>query len=360
MSTLLEEAIADAAKIKEAARKAAEADLLNSVSTRLDEAVSKLFEQDEELELPSDEELALPMPGEEEVGLEPPTEIEDIPLGSTEKDDSGCECEDDEVVDIVIDFDEIEDALGDEGLPGEAELVDAGQLAAELPGEELPGEEELPALEEQFEISDDLIDQLREEYKIDVDPENEVMDGKLGRNDYDWETFQMLRKAKENDDQDEDDEQLIVRRKPTDKTKAAKTSNIEETVKSVVEQLQEKFLSEIKHLKKEVTKYREEANRLKSLVEATNLDNYKLIYMNRALRSSSLNGQQLSKFAKGLAKAESINEVKKHYDYLQSVASTSKNTLNEVLNRKQISVPSQKRSPKMDPEMERWQKIIKG
>ena len=75
MSSLLEQAIIDAAALKEAAIKNAETAILNKYSADIKEVVENLFEQDEETEVVSDTieepEISTPLEDSIPLGLTP-------------------------------------------------------------------------------------------------------------------------------------------------------------------------------------------------------------------------------------------------------------------------------------------------
>ena len=140
MSSMLEQAIVDANALKEAAVKNAEQLIIEKYSADIKEAVDTLLEQEDEMG----------MAGEETF------DDMEVPSAAAPGEDA-CPCPDDEEV-VTLDLAGLEAAL--EAMPEEPEESQedvAAELAPEVPEEE---EEEALALEEDIEISDELIEKL--------------------------------------------------------------------------------------------------------------------------------------------------------------------------------------------------------
>jgi len=86
---------------------------------------------------------------------------------------------------------------------------------------------------------------------------------------------------------------------------------------------------------------------LKEKVEQTLLENAKLLYMNQALNSASLNERQKSKVVESIRKADSVEEAKVIYETLQSAAGDSSNrkpkSLSEAISRPSSTLPRRRR-----------------
>ena len=86
---------------------------------------------------------------------------------------------------------------------------------------------------------------------------------------------------------------------------------------------------------------------LKEKVEETLLENAKLLYMNQALNSASLNERQKSKVVESIRKADSVEEAKVIYETLQSAAGESKDrkpkSLSEAISRPSSTLPRRRR-----------------
>jgi hypothetical protein len=139
MSTMLEQALVDAAQLKEAALKNAETAILERYATDVKNTMNSILEQ------------------EEEMGLEPEEDPEDqIPDAATEG-EKLCPCPDDEEVKtFTFSMNDMRDAL--ENLGGEEPMEDSEDLAIDMGAEEEPGEEEEElALQEELELDEELL-----------------------------------------------------------------------------------------------------------------------------------------------------------------------------------------------------------
>ena len=138
MSTLLEQAIVDAAALKEAALKSAETAILEKYAPEVKNAIASLLEQDEPLD------------------LEEPEAREEVPLAAAEEAPL-CPCPDDEE-EIEIDFDQLQ-AMADELAAGEP--ASSEMLATEFGAEE---EEE-----EGFDLTEALVEAIESEEDVELE-----------------------------------------------------------------------------------------------------------------------------------------------------------------------------------------------
>ena len=125
MSTMLEKAIVDAAALKEAAIKNAEATIVEKYAPEIKKAISALLEQDEDFGLGMEED---PLAMGAEMGAEGEEAIvPDVPRADAAG-EKLCPCPDDEDV-VEIDFDQLVSDMEQEEGPAPHE-----ELAAGMPG----------------------------------------------------------------------------------------------------------------------------------------------------------------------------------------------------------------------------------
>ncbi len=86
---------------------------------------------------------------------------------------------------------------------------------------------------------------------------------------------------------------------------------------------------------------------LKEKLEEVNLSNAKLLYMNQALNSASLNERQKSKVVESIRKADSVEEAKVIFETLQSAAGESTRrkpkSLSEAISKPSSTLPRRRR-----------------
>ena len=319
MSTMLEKAIVDAAALKEAALKNAEATIIEKYAPQIKDAVAALLEQEEEDLGLEEDPLADPLAMGDELGGEaeaPEAAVPDVPRA-----DAGgeklCPCPDDEDV-VEVDFDQLVADMeeGPMGAPGSQEEL-AGAMPALQEEVDLSEEALKDIIDEEVELSEDLLASVVEALTVDM---NVVPDAPNAAAQYTPEDTKdhadELAAAIETEDEDEDEQYSP-----------------------------ETHLHELNELKQIVTSLQEDKDRLKStilqmkdLLEEANLSNAKLLYTNRVFTSTSLNERQRNKFVEAIDSAVSVEEAKVIYETLQSTVgeSTRKKTpqsLSEVVKR---------------------------
>ena len=168
MSNLLEQAIVDAAALRDAALKNAEAAVIEKYSGQIKEAVEAiLLEQPEEEEDPladpmaMDDPMADPMAAEEE----PEPVVDDMPLAALDGENL-CPCpEDDE--EVEINFDDLAREMEKHAeAPGETHDM----AAADVLGAEEEDDLMAPLQEQEVDIDEDLLSSLLEKLTVDVAP----------------------------------------------------------------------------------------------------------------------------------------------------------------------------------------------
>mgnify|MGYP003627274681 CR=1 FL=1 len=357
MSSIYEKSIADAKELRDIALKNAETIVLERYSEEVKKAVKTILEQDED-ELPMSPDQPGPenlmlgggLPAPEGGGEMPPMppemagmdddkedlgELEDLPSTAIEGGDEevtltisldDMEVEDGEAVgqaDVRIDLGELEKLLGDE----EEEML-GGEM---MDREELAGPEPMGGEEG--------------EADLELSPESEP----------------------EEDEEDESLEESLELSK-----KGLTQLNEELTDASVLKEANENntlLLSEIKKEKKRTTlltekvmRYEETIQILKEELDTVTVSGAKLLYSNRVLQDSSLNGRQKENLVKTIKEARSMQEARAIYDALQNAVgpSTVENgpkSLSEAVEKRSSNRLLVKESKRVDPSLSRMQRL---
>jgi len=313
MSSMLEQAIIDAAALKEAALKNAEQEVLERYSKDIKKAVDALLEQEDPF---SDEEA-------EEAPFEPAVDPNEDPLladpgalppahlGGEKK----CPCpDDDEVVTIEIDLDDLTPSEPEEATAS----PDQGAMDMEpAPEPDMMGdmgeEEEEEPLAEHIEFDEQELAELVEELVFDYVAQPSGNPTGLPVEDLHREQ-ELQELARE----------------------------IEEA-NNKKEELQES----LKDSKAENNKLRRIVLKLKEKLDEVSVSNARLIYTNRVLGDDSLNERQKEKIVEKISEAQTIEEAKMIHEALQStVAGTQKDegpkSLNEAVSRQSTQVFSRR------------------
>ncbi len=357
MSSMLEQAIADAAALREQAIKNAEQSVLDKYSKQIREAVDQMLEVEEapskvdeiinevEEELMQEEEAAAAAAAPAEGGA---STIEAIPAYDTRP---GAEDIYTKLSAMINNLPEVEDGmveldLGDfsvqddeqaaaDGAPEDGlgdDLGDLGDLGGDLLGgdtEDAPeGDTEAAGGDElDFQLQE-VLDMLQEEEeeeevieeKIDYDPIQDTLNGMAG-------SGAGSRSRKEAnaamadvvyDDEDEEESE-------EDEDTAGQLTELHETVKFLTQQndQMESVLS-----------------KMEVYLEETLLSNAKLLYQNRTLGDASLNERQKSKIVEAISNAESPKEAKNLHETLKATVGSTPNSnkgpqsLSESVNRR--------------------------
>lgn len=341
MSNLLEQAIADAATLREQAIKNAEQSVLDKYSQQIKEAVDQMLEMDDapqraqSIVAEAEEEL---MQEEEGDGMgaapaessfdAPPawdSRFDDISMKLTAMVDNLPED-----ANGMIDLD-----LGDFSVPEEEEMAatgaleeptsDLGDLGGETPAEETGDglDDLLGGLEDDTGEGDELdlqevLSMLEEDMEIDYNPVNDSL-GKWrnnrSREEFNGEMADVLYEEEpEEESTDEEKEELM-----------GKVNELHETVKNLTQHNGQ--------MESVLTK-------LESYLEESLLSNAKLLYQNRTLSDASLNERQKSKIVEAISNAESPKEAKKLHETLKATVGSTPNStrgpqsLSESVNRR--------------------------
>ena len=271
MSNMLEQAIVDAKALREAAVKSAESTIVEKYTDEVKTAITKLLEQDGDMDLGFD--------AEEEVAVDS-TAMEQVPMAHMSGDDEEI---------VVVDLDDIIAAA--EAEDGEEPEVDLSrdEVAAEVG---LPLDDEFPANRDDDELNldeNELVEMFKEILVVDVpqvelDRANERLTQDQVEQDEQTETVNT-------DGMDEDDAENLIRNDEKDGQNEA--------------------------LQRENLNLKELLGQVKNKLQEINLHNARLLYANRVLGDSSLNEQQKKKVAELVSTARSVEEAKMVYETLQ-------------------------------------------
>ena len=327
MSSLLEQAIIDAAALKEAAIKNAETAILNKYSSDIKEAVESLLEQEEE-EVVADT-------GDESESLQ-----DSIPMGLEAEEVSADQ-------EIVLSMEELKDmaetlAAAEGDLMGDQESHEelAVDMEVDMEAPSLAMDDEVATvpveatLEEEIEIND--IEQIIEELVVDIDPQKSGWAG----------TPEDIMRYKE--------EMRLAQ--------LAATKAHEENMELVA--ARDRLSESNKEMKGQLIKMSDALKILKESFDKVNLSNARLLYTNRVLTNNSLNERQKSKIVEALSNADSINDAKVIFETLESAVGsvTGKarpQSLRETIERPTATLPRREAKQERSPVTDRMQ-ILAG
>ena len=190
------------------------------------------------------------------------------------------------------------------------------------------------SMEEDIELSEDLIDAIAEKLTVDL---GASLSGWAGRPD-----FQVKQEM----------EQELAHRRSTD---------IEEDLETL-KKAQEELVFENKQLRTQLSQYERATHELKEGLQTVNLSNARLLYTNRVLRNASLNERQKKKIAEAISQAGSVAEAKTIYNTLESTVESRPTrrpqSLSEAITRPSSVIrASRKEVQKTDPFAERMRKL---
>ena len=322
MSSMLEQAIVDAAALRKVAIQTAESQVLDKYSDQIKEAIENLLEQEEE----------------GNVSIKVGDEIVDeLPLAATDGDNL-CPCPDEEE-EVEINFDELSKQMSQEGDPGPDEVESHEEAAEEITGISAPG-----ALEEEIDLDVEDLKNLIEKLTIDIEPSTTGWIG-TPTSTYQFAKEELLALQQDT----EIKEKQVAMKKALQQMQLFNNSLMEELEKAVKENKKVKTL--VKEFKIRLT-------------EST-VANARLLYTNKVLVNSSLNERQKNKIVESIAKAESVEEAKVIFETLQSAVGTSikekkqPKSLSEAINKttSTMILSSRKKPASESPEIGRWKRL---
>ena len=342
MSNMLEQAIADAATLREQAIKNAEQSVLDKYSQQIKEAVDQMLEMDDapqraqsivaeaEEELMQEEEGAAAEAAPAETSFDAPpswdSRFDDISTKLTAMVDNLPEDENG-----MVDLD-----LGDFSVPEDEEMAasgateeptsDLGDLGGETPAEEGGDDlnDLLGGLEDEGEDMDvqlqEVLKMLEEDMEVDYDPQSDSL-GKWrnnrSREEFNGDMAEMLYEEESSEEEEKVDEEK--------QELMGKVNELHETIKNLTQQNNQ--------MESVLTK-------LETYLEESLLSNAKFLYQNRTLSDASLNERLKSKIVEAISNAESPKEAKKLHETLKATVGSTPNStrgpqsLSESVNRR--------------------------
>ena len=353
MSNMLEQAIADAAALREQAIKNAEQSVLDQYSKQIKEAVDQMLEMDDaptraeemiaeaEDEIMQEEEAGMAAaapagesatieapaaydsrPGSEDVYVKMNAMLDNLPFDENDEIELDFGDLDPEPVDLSQGAEGASDDLGglDMGTPDDAAGDDLGG-DLDLGGDDLGGDDDLDLqLQEvlsMLEEEEDEEEVIEEKVHYDYRPEDDALGGvwrhNKSREEFNAEVAELLYGEEESEEDDANEELM------------GQVNDLHETVNSLTQQNSQ--------LERVLTK-------LEVHLEESLLSNAKLLYQNRTLADASLNERQKSKIVEAIANAESPKEAKKLHETLKATVGSTPNSkrdpqsLSESVNRR--------------------------
>ena len=326
-NSMLEQAIIDASELREAALKSAENAVIEKYSTEVEEAMERILEQDDELDLGMEDEMGA---GEEDIEL-------DIPMAYDP------DVEGDDVV--VVDLDQIIAAADAEEDPEETDFeLDRQDIADEI-GLDTSIEDSVAEpgnRDDEIEVDEsELLDIFKEILTVDIPKEDQEM-----VEEYDEEKVA-----------EEEEEAGVYVASP------AEDGVSKEDLESL-EYKTDRLEMKNEELQKENKKLKNLMKKVKNRLEEVNLSNARLLYTNRVLQDSSLNEQQKNKIVEMVTESQSVKEAELIFEAFQKTmaGSSSKSapqSLSEAVSRKSSVILSGRRESETsdgnsNPVLKRW------
>ena len=381
MSNMLEQAIADAAALREQAIKNAEQSVLDKYSKQIKEAVDQMLEMDDapsrademiaeaEEEIMQEEEAAMggaapagesatieapaaydSRPGSEDVYVKMSAMLDNLPFDENDEIELDFGDLDPEPIDLAQGAEGAEGASGDlggldMGTPDDAGGDDLGG-DLDLGGDDAEGGDDLDLqLQEVLSMLEEEDEALEESMHIDYRPEDDALGvwrHNKSREEFNADMAELLYEE-ESEEEDDVNEELM-----------GQVNDLHETIGSLTQQNSQ--------LERVLTK-------LEIHLEETLLSNAKLLYQNRTLSDASLNERQKSKIVEAIANAESPKEAKRLHETLRATVGSTPNrkrdpqSLSESVNRRSNlssmlnSRQNINESKQKDPFLEKMQKL---
>ena len=340
MSSMLEQAIVDARALKEAAIKNAEAAIIEKYSqemkTTVDTILNEYSEDTEYAAMEAPAPQADPSSGEEPSGA-----------GMLELDLGG-------LMDLAR-------ASAEEGIDAE-EMLTHDDMAEEMQAAEDMAEPDAQAgnideevdlanlfetdeeTEDGIEISEQELKDIVEKLTLDFHPEKT---GWLEKPQFETRQAELEAEALAAHD-DSDDEEM-------DKLKEAL---------QVSEKQNENLKEKLKEMTHNIQGMKSFADKVKGTLSEVNLQNARLLYINKALNSDSLNGRQKDKLVEAISNSKTVEETKVIYETLQGAVGGQRKqihapkSLSEAVTRRSSALlKGSEAKPTRDPNMDRMKRL---
>jgi len=346
MSSMLEKAIVDAKALKEAAMKNAENIIIEKYSAEVKTALDSLLEQEEGMEELEEQ--------EDETGVH---EVADEQLPDAFNDFDN-DVDGDELIELDLSElkQEVEEAMGDieshEELAGDVDQMGVSnppsEMSSDAPDEIQENIAEAEELDEEIDLSEidfseEELEEMIEAVVVDMQP---VKRGWAGTTESEIEENEMMDVARQNDTEVKAEREALKKR----------MAELEEQIQSVV--------AKNKQLSENNKNYGEVVDQLQDKLASVNISNAKLLYINKALGSTSLNERQKRNIVEAISKADTAKEAKVIYETLQSSVGSSKreklpDSLSEAVSKRSSLIVAARKEQKSDstPFIERMQKL---
>ena len=318
-NSMLEQAIIDAQALREAAMKNAESEIVEKYSDEVKQAVSRILEQEDDMDL----DLGL----EDDEPEVDSTAMEQVPMAHVSDSDE-------EIVEVDLD-DIIAAAQDDEGEEfemGRDEIADEIGIDLDM---------EAPANRDDEEVSLDegeLVELFKELLVLDVS-ETAIEDSM----------------EESSEDEIEADEEAIVQ---DDDVAAEPVEGMDKD--DIEDYRKEKEANE--SLRKENKDLRNLLGTLKEKLEELHTQNARLLYTNRVYENTSLNERQKNKIVEMVSAARSVDEAKVIFETLQKTMAsisgkkTPQSLSEAVTKRSSVVLSSRREEPvsQQNPTTDRW------
>jgi len=174
-------------------------------------------------------------------------------------------------------------------------------------------------LEEDFEITEEEIQELAEDMKVDIEVEG-LLDGHMGTHQGEKREVRNMELAAARDECDEDDREEELEKLGDLKKQLSESINYNQRQSNLIEELKDNLIV------------------LKEQTEKLSISNAKLLYINKVFANNSLNERQKQNIVESISKSSSVLEAKTIFETLQSTVEglnnkKSKESLSEALNR---------------------------
>ena len=340
MSSMLEQAIVDAKALKEAAIKNAEAAIIEKYSQEIKTTVDTILNESPEdpeyaaLEAPAPQ--ANPSSGEEPSGagmLELDlTGLMDLAQASIE---GGVDVEE------MLTHDDIAEEIQAAEEMAEP-TTQAGNIDEEIDLANLFESDE--TTEEGIEISEKELKDIVEKLTLDFQPEKT---GWLEKPQYETRQAELEAEALAAHDDNNNEEM----------------DKLQEAFKSSEKQ-NENLRGKLKQMTGNIQEMKSFADRVKGTLSEVNLQNARLLYINKALSSDSLNGRQKEKLVEAISNSKTVEEAKVIYETLQGAVgeqrqqSSAPKSLSEAVTRRSSALlKGSEAKPTRDPNLDRMKRL---
>jgi hypothetical protein len=342
MSSMLDQAIIDATALKEAAMKNAEASIIEKYSQEIKETVNSMLSES------SDDAIDYaPMdpPPATTVDMEAEPNNDEGENGSAilELDLSQLE---EMARESVEEGEDVDDMITHEDLSEEVETAEElSEPTAEIGN--IDEEIDLSSLfenDEEVEISQGQLKDIVEKLTLDFSPQKT---GWLEKPQYETRQAELEAEALAAHD-DSDNEEM-------DKLKEAFELSKQEN---------QNLKGKLKEMASGFQQMKTFADKVKGTLSEVNLQNARLLYINKALNSDSLNGRQKDKLVEAISNSKTVEEAKVIYETLQGAVGEHRKTtrapksLSEaVTKRSSALLKGSEAKPAKDPNLDRMKRL---